>query len=93
VRPKSIDLGEAILGAGVTDRPNVKCGTLSPTGLLRPGRALFTLLVVCAHFWRWFVVLVLAQNGGIPHMQPALAAIVTGLFVVVFRSGIGYFYY
>jgi hypothetical protein len=65
--PIHTDLGEAIVGTGVTNRPNMKYITWSPTGLLRPQITTITLLVVSAEFWRWFVlvfvVLVLAQNG------------------------------
>ena len=39
--------GEVILGTGVNYRPNVKCGTLSPRGLLRPLKTTSTLLVSC----------------------------------------------
>ena len=58
------DLGEAKKGAGVSNRPSLKCGTFSSRGLLRPQKTIITLLVGCAVFLRWFVALVLAQNGG-----------------------------
>ena len=61
--------------AGVSDRPILKCGTLSPSGLLRPRKTLFTLLVGCAVFLRWFLALILAQNGGDPQLRPTAASL------------------